>query len=64
MSRKQDPIEKKAFGIRLDPALMKELQYLAVDKERWVNDLIDESIRGLLKKYREKKSRSCHTWHT
>ncbi|MCS6262400.1 MAG: hypothetical protein H8K11_01485 [Nitrospira sp.] len=55
MSRKKDPIEKKAFGIRLDPALMKELQYLAVDKERWVNDLIDESIRDLLKKYREKK---------
>jgi hypothetical protein len=55
MSRKKDAVEKKTFGVRLDPALMKELQFLAVDKERWVNDLIDESIRDLLKKYREKK---------
>jgi len=55
MSREKDAVGKKTFGVRLDPALMKELQYLAVDKDRWINDLIDESIRDLLKKYREKK---------
>lgn len=57
MSREKDEIEKKTFGIRLDPALMKDLQYLGVDKDRWVNDLIDEAIRDLLKKYREKRNR-------
>jgi hypothetical protein len=57
MSRPKDAIEKKTFGVRLDPALMKELQFLAVEKERWVNDLIDESIRDLLKKYAGSKKK-------
>ena len=58
MGREKDAVGKKTFGVRLDPALMKELQYLAVDKDRWVNDLIDESIRDLLKKYASTKKKT------
>jgi hypothetical protein len=28
---------------------------LAVDQERWVNDLVDEAIRDLLKKFEKRK---------
>lgn len=34
---------------------MKDLQYLGVDQERWINDLVEEAIRDLLKKYRESR---------
>lgn len=47
--------QKKTYGLRLDQALMRELNHLAVDKERWVNDLVDEAIRDLLKKYEKRK---------
>lgn len=47
--------QKKTFGLRLNQELMKELSHLAVDKERWVNDLVDEAIRDLLKKYQKQK---------
>jgi hypothetical protein len=46
---------KKTYGLRLEQGLMKELQYLGVDQDRWVNDLVEEAIQDLLKKYREKK---------
>jgi hypothetical protein len=47
--------QKKTYGLRLDQLLMKELNHLAVDKDRWVNDLIDEAIRDLLRKYQRQK---------
>lgn len=46
---------KKTYGLRLDQALMKELAHLAVDEDRWVNDLVEEAIRDFLKKHREKR---------
>jgi hypothetical protein len=46
---------KKTYGLRLDQGLMKDLQYLGVDENRWMNDLVEEAIKDLLKKYRERK---------
>ncbi len=47
------PDQKKNYGLRLDQRLMKDLAHLAVDEDRWLNDLIEEAIRDLLKKHRE-----------
>jgi hypothetical protein len=35
---------RKTYGLRLDQALMKELHYLGVDEDRWINDLVEEAI--------------------
>ena len=34
---------------------MKELAHLAVDEDKWVNEMIEEAVRDLMKKYREKR---------
>jgi hypothetical protein len=46
---------KKNYGLRLDQALMKDLAHLAVDEEKWVNEMIEEAVRDLLNKYRGKR---------
>lgn len=46
--------DRKAFGLRLDQALMKELKYLGVDQDRNLNDLVEEAIKDLLKKHKKK----------
>ena len=46
---------KKNYGLRLDQGVMKELAHLAVDEDRWLNELVEEAVRDVLKKYREKR---------
>jgi hypothetical protein len=46
---------KKTYGLRLDQGVMKELAHLSVDEDRWLNELVEEAVRDLLKKYRDKK---------
>lgn len=46
---------KKNYGLRLDQGAMKELAHLAVDEDRWLNELVEEAIHDLLKKYEKKK---------
>lgn len=46
---------KKAYGLRLEQTLMRELAHLGVDEDRWLNELIEEAVRDLLKKYKEKR---------
>ncbi len=48
-------LERKQYGLRLTVRLMRELQHLAVDEGKRMNDLTEEAIRDLLKKYREKR---------
>jgi len=36
---------------------MKELAHLAVDEDKWVNEMIEEAVRDLMKKYKEKRPR-------
>ena len=45
---------KRQIGPRVDDDVIKDIRILAIRQERRVNELIDEALRDLLKKYREK----------
>ena len=49
----KDP-ERKLFGVRMDRAIMVQLQHLATDHDKYVNELLEEAAKDLLRKYREK----------
>jgi hypothetical protein len=48
---------RKNMTTSIENDLQKEIKKLAIDLERPFNDLIEEALRGLLKKY-EKKAHS------
>jgi len=49
MERKN--IERKMLGARVDTRLIKALKFLALELDRPVYALVEESLRDLLKKY-------------
>ena len=55
MAREKAEEQKKNYGLRLNQALVRDLSHLAVDEDRWVNELVEEAIRDLLKKYDKRK---------
>ena len=55
MSKKPDKPARKLFGLRLDQALMREVNHLATDEDKYVNELVEMALQDLLKKYREKR---------
>lgn len=54
MAKQDNSTDRKAFGLRLNQTLMKELRYLGVDQDRNLNDLVEEALKDLLKKYKRK----------
>jgi hypothetical protein len=46
--------QKSKFTTTLNTALLKDLKKLAIDLDRTVNDLLEEGIKYLLKKYQKK----------
>ncbi len=46
--------KRKPYGLSLEQGLMKEVKHLAVDEDRNVNDVIEEAMRDLVKKYKKK----------
>jgi hypothetical protein len=48
---------KKKFTTTLDESLIKEIKKLAIDLGRSANDLIEEGLSSVLKKYRREASR-------
>lgn len=56
MPKTDKKIEKprKTYAVSFNRELMLELQHLALDEDKFVNDLLEEAARDLLKKYREK----------
>ena len=46
--------KRKMYNTTLDDDLMKALKMLAVQLEKRQNDLLEEAIRDLLKKYEKK----------
>ena len=46
---------RKNITSRLENELIKQLKHLAVDAERPLNDLLEEAIVDLLKKYENKE---------
>ena len=53
MSEKQTS-KRKPYGLSLDQDLMKEIKHLAVDEDRNVNDMLEEAMSDLVKKYKKK----------
>ena len=47
-------MEKKHVTFRIDPAIIKQIKFLAVEQERSLTDLFLEAIQDLLKKYNKK----------
>ena len=54
MAKHSKEPERWLFGVRMDRALMVQLQHLATDEDKYVNELLEEATKDLLKKYREK----------
>jgi predicted HicB family RNase H-like nuclease len=49
-----DVKSKRQIGPRIEEDLSKEVRILAIRQGRGFNELIEEALRDLLKKYREK----------
>jgi hypothetical protein len=47
--------DRKPYGLRLDQALMREIKHLAVDHDRAINDLVEEALQDMLKKYKDRR---------
>jgi predicted transcriptional regulator len=43
--------ERRVFSTRIDQDIIKKLKHLAVDQNSSLNDLLEEAIQNLLKKY-------------
>jgi hypothetical protein len=54
MPKPKSTIERKVYGLRVEKALYQEVQHLGIDLERNANDLLEEAMRDLLKKYKKK----------
>ena len=46
--------DKKMFGARIDPKLIKQVKHISVDSEKTVAVLLEEALKDLVKKYEEK----------
>jgi len=49
--------ERKVFSTRIDQDILKKLKHLAVDRNSSLNDLLEEAIQDLLKKYQNVSSK-------
>lgn len=49
---------RKTYGLSLNRTLMLDVQHLALDQDRYVNELVEEALQDLLKKHREKRKES------
>jgi len=45
---------KKVFSTSIDADRIKDLKHLAVDTDKTLGDLLEEAIKDLVEKYREK----------
>lgn len=50
--KKENP--RKTFALSLNRALMLEIQHFALDHDRYANEVVEEALHDLLKKYKEK----------
>lgn len=47
-------MERKQYGLRLSVGLMKDLKHLGVDLGKRMNELVEEGVREILRKYKKK----------
>lgn len=55
MSKPKKEKPRKTYALSLNRELMLEVQHLALDQDRYVNDLVEEALQALLTKPREKR---------
>ena len=55
MAKSEPDKSRKVFGLSLNRDLMREFQRLALDLDRFVNDVMEEAMQDALKKYRDKR---------
>lgn len=48
-------MEKKQVSFRIDPAFIKRLKFVAVERDKSLTDLFMEAIEDLLKKYEKER---------
>ncbi len=51
---KAKPAPKQQLGVRIDAELVVEAKVLAVRQRKRVNEVVEEALRDLLRKYRDK----------
>jgi len=49
--------ERKAFTTSLNVTILKEFKKLAIDLDKGINDLLEEAMKDLLKKYETKQQK-------
>ncbi len=54
-TKSSDPIRQQ-IGARVDQELITEVRVLALRQRRRFNELIEEALKDVLKKYREKRA--------
>ena len=52
--RYRNTMARKPLSTRIENELQKEIKKLAIDLERPLNDLLEEAMQDLLKKYEKK----------
>ena len=55
MSKPKKDKPRKTYAIGLDRELMLEVQHLALDQDRFINEMTEEALHDLLRKYKEKR---------
>jgi hypothetical protein len=55
MKDNKSTASKQQLGVRIDTALVVEAKVLAVRQQRRLNEVVEEALRDLLRKYREKR---------
>lgn len=55
MARPKSSKQRRQYGLRLESEMMRDLEHLAVDEQKWLNELVEEAVKDLLKKYKEKR---------
>ncbi|HSL04732.1 MAG TPA: hypothetical protein VK901_14490 [Nitrospiraceae bacterium] len=54
MSKAKKDEARKTYAISLNRDLMLEVQHLALDHDRFINEMTEEALHDLVKKYRDK----------
>lgn len=54
-ARPKGDTNRQPLTTRIDAAMVKRLKFLSVELEKPLNDLFEEAIEDLLKKYQSKK---------
>lgn len=55
MSKPKKDKPRKTYALSLNRELMLEIQHLALDQDRYINEVTEEALQDLLRKYREKR---------